>query len=59
MASFMAKFFEKKDNLKRHKFSKEFTTQTDSKSPLLSRGKFHRLTYIFMAIFLLVDYNLY
>ena len=55
ITKYVNKIFEKNSNLKCCKFSKGIY---NSKSLLLSREKFHRLTYIFMAKFILVIYNL-
>jgi len=49
MVKYVKKKFDEHSNLKHHKFSKEFTTLKFSMSPLLSREKFHQITYIFMA----------
>ena len=55
MANYVTKIFEKISNLKGHKFSEEFTTLNVT---TLSKGKFHLLTYTFMAKFMVVNYNL-
>ena len=50
------KNFWKNSNSKCHKISKGFTTQI---SPLLSKEKFHQLTYIFMTKIKIINQSIY